>query len=80
MITLQEAERLLDRLNEDAGPAEYQPDYHVGASHLLTRLVSAGAFRHLDAQEFRAALMLEGITANTAEYVLRVARKLGVCA
>ncbi len=69
MITLQEAERLLNA---------HVSDEAVTASEFLTVLVSAGAFRPLDATAVRGALMQEGVTASAAEYTVRVLQKLGV--
>lgn len=80
MIELQEAERMLDRLIDDASDGSYSPDYSAGASHLLTRLTSAGAFRKLDATEVTTAILNEGVTLSAAAYTVRVLRKLGVVA
>lgn len=76
MISLQEAERLLERFSESK--EELTPAVRDGASEFLTTLVSAGAFRKLDATEVRAALMADGVTASASEYAVRVLRKMGV--
>lgn len=77
MITLQEAERLLEHAQAECDPVE--EDTAVSAlSRFLTVLVAAGAFRPLDATMVRGALMQEGVTASAAEYAVRVLRKLGV--
>jgi hypothetical protein len=70
VITLQEAERLLE--------AQPECDGEGAASAFLTTLVSAGAFRTLDAAAVTRDLMQEGVTTSAAAYTVRVLRKLGV--
>lgn len=80
MITLQEAERLLDRLNEDHDDCSVSPDFFVGTSRLLTTLTGAGAFHRPDEATVHAALVAEGLQGSAVNYTLRVLRKLGVIA
>jgi hypothetical protein len=70
VITLQEAERLLEAAQVKG----------TNASDFLTVLVSAGAFRALDAAAVTRDLMQEGVTQSAAAYTVRVLRKLGVVA
>lgn len=79
MITLQEAERLLEKFAQSRGFGD-AASVKASASDFLTTLTSAGAFQKLDAAEVSRSLMAEGVTQSATAYVIRVLRKHGVVA